>query len=242
MIGADSAATFAAGETRTIEQKTQKIDLIEDRIIVASTGAVGMGQRFRAVVSKAWQEKVFARHAPIEIGKLLSREAISDFGSTGAPKGGFGALVACYCREKPCLIEFGVTDFQPELKTSNIWYVSMGSGQMIADPFLGLMRKAFWDDGVPTCKDAEFVVTWILSLAIELNPGGVNGPVQVAVLKPEKGDFKATMLDPAQLDGHQGNVEGLVAHMRAYRDTLRGKGAEKALDVPKPEAAAEEKK
>src|SRR5690349_3966590 len=143
---------FSAGDnTPTIEQPTKKIDIIGERVIVAGTGAVGMGQRFTAVVDKAWQEKVFAKqqHSAIDIGKHLCAEGVKDFQSTGAQPGRFGALVAFVCREKPCLIEFGVTDFQPELKTSNIWYVSMGSGQKIADPFLGLMRQAFWDEGVP---------------------------------------------------------------------------------------------
>lgn len=237
VVGADSAATFHAGQTRTIEQVTKKIEIVADRVIVATTGAGGMGQRFAAVVEQAWHDKVFTKPA-IEVGKALSAAGISDFASTQAPRGTFGALVAFPCQQKPCLVEFGETDFQPELKTKNIWYVSMGSGQTIADPFLGLMREAFWDDGVPSCKDAEFVVTWILSQAIKLNPGGVNGPMQVAVLQPAEGNFIARVLDQPEIDGHEENVEGLIQHMRKYRDILRGVKVEGAPDVPKPVDAA----
>lgn len=236
VVGTDSAATFHAGQMRTIEQATKKLEIVADRVIVATTGAGGLGQRFTAVVAQAWQDKLFTK-PPLEVGKLLCAAGIKDFSSTGAPKGGFGALVAFPCQHKPHLVEFGDPDFQPELKTENIWYVSMGSGQMIADPFLGLMRHAFWDDGVPNCKDAEFVVTWILSQAIRLNTGGVNGPMQVAVLKASAGNFEARMLNEAELEGHEDNVEGLTAHMRKYRDILRGTAVENAPDVPKPEAA-----
>lgn len=233
VIGADSAATFTAGQTRTIEQATKKIEIVDGRVIVASSGPGGLGQRFAVIVEQAHKEKLFTKPA-IEVGKTLSASAIKDFSSTMAPKGNFGALVAFACQQKPCLVEFGSTDFQPELKTSNIWYVSMGSGQMIADPFLGLMRQAFWDDGVPSCKDAEFVVTWILSQAIKLNPGGVNGPMQLAVLQAAGGVFTARALDLPEIDGHEANVEGLIEHMRKYRDILRGNKTEAAPDVPKP--------
>ena len=237
VIGADSAATFHAGQMRTIEQVTKKIEIVADRVIVATSGAGGLGQRFAAVVEQAWQSKIFTKPA-IEVGKALSAAGINDFASTDAPKGNFGALVAFPCQQKPCLVEFGVTDFQPELKTKHIWYVSMGSGQTIADPFLGLMREAFWDEGVPSCKDAEFVVTWILSQAIKLNPGGVNGPMQVAVLQSVGGNFAARVLDDPEISGHEENVEGLVQHMRKYRDKLRGVKVDDAPDVPKPVEAA----
>jgi len=238
VVGADSAATFHAGQTRTIEQVTKKIEIVADRVIVATTGAGGLGQRFTAVVAQAWQDKVFT-NKPIEVGKALCAAGVKDFSSTAAPKGGFGALVAFPCQQKPHLVEFTEADFQPELKTENIWYVSMGSGQTIADPFLGLMRQAFWDDGVPSCKDAEFVVTWILSQAIKLNAGGVNGPMQIAVLQSSGGNLTARLLVPAAIEGHEDNVEGLIAHMRKYRDILRGGKIATAPDVPKPSTVVE---
>ena len=75
---------------------------------------------------------------------------------------------------------------------------------------------------MPSCKDAEFVVTWILSQAIKLNPGGVNEPMQIAALRLEAGSFTARTLEDAELEGHEDNVGGLIAHMRKYRDILRG--------------------
>lgn len=231
VIGTDSAATFAAGQVSTIEQSTRKIDIVGDHVIVAGTGAVGLSQRFTAIVDHAWREKVFQKSA-IEIGKFLAAEAIKDFSSTSAPRD-YGALVAFPCQHKHMLCEFAPPHFQPELKTDRIWYVSMGGAQAIADPFLGLIREVFWIEGVPTHSEAVFAVAWTLSHAIKLNPGGVNAPMQIAVLASEKGKLSARMLSDAEISEHQGNVEGAIDHLRKYGDILSGKNTAGAQDVPK---------
>ncbi|HSK80161.1 MAG TPA: hypothetical protein VLQ45_27150 [Thermoanaerobaculia bacterium] len=60
VIGTDSATTFG-GRLRTIEQATEKLDLIGDEIILAGAGSTGLRQRFRDIVEDAW---VFSgRHA-----------------------------------------------------------------------------------------------------------------------------------------------------------------------------------
>jgi len=180
VVGADSAATFAAGQVRTIERRPRKIEIVLEKVIVASTGQVGLGQRFGAVVQKGWSDNKF-KLSPIDVGKYLSASAIADFASTGAPRQ-LGALVAFPCEQKLCLCEFDPEHFQPEVKNDRLWYVSMGSGQAIADPFLGFIREVMWHDGLPTNQEAVFAVTWTISQAIKLNPGGINGPIQVAVL------------------------------------------------------------
>lgn len=235
VVGSDSAATFAAGQVRTIEQLTKKIDVIGDHVIVAGTGAVGLGQRFTAIVQDAWDKKIFT-HSAIEIGKYLSAAAIQDFASTHAGLGQFGALVAFPCHDGPQLIEFGVADFQPELKEPDrLWYVSMGSGQAIADPFLALMREVFWDDGTPSHTDGTFAVTWTLTHAIKVNPGGVNGPPQIAVLSRENGKYRARLLDDGDLAEHQQNVQGAIEHLRLYPLILKG---EAAPCTPEPPTSA----
>lgn len=46
VVGADSSATFNAGQINTMEQKTKKIQIIDNKIIIAGTGSIGLGQRF----------------------------------------------------------------------------------------------------------------------------------------------------------------------------------------------------
>lgn len=232
VVGSDSAATFSAGQTRTIEQITKKIDIVGEKIIVAGTGQIGLGQRFNAVVTKAWDEKEF-RSDHIDAAKKLSAKGIEDFNSTHIRPGGYGCLVAFPIKNKLHLCEFAIDDFQPEFKTLNLWYVAMGSGQAICDPFLGLMRKVFWKDGPPSYQDGIFAVTWAIQHAIDVNPGGVNGPLQIAVLSTKNGPPHASLLSDDELSEHLNNVEGAIKHMGNYADLLRGKNNAETPDVPK---------
>lgn len=234
VIGSDSAATFSAGQMRTIEQVTQKIDIVGDKVIVAGTGQIGLGQRFTDIVQRAWNEKKITRDA-IQIAKLLSAQGIEDFTSTQAPRE-YGCLVAFPVSGKLHLCEFAISDFQPELKTARLWYVSMGSGQPICDPFLGLMRQAFWKAGPPNVQEGVFAVMWAIEHAIALNPGGVNGPVQIATLSlNSKGEPHARLLSEPDLAEHHSNVEGAIAHLGNYADVIRGKDPKAAPpEIPTP--------
>ena len=50
VVGTDSSMTMASGTFRTIEQPTEKLDVVDNRAIIAGTGSVGHGQRFRNVI------------------------------------------------------------------------------------------------------------------------------------------------------------------------------------------------
>ena len=232
VIGADSAATFTAGQHRTIEQPTDKLDIVADQVIVAGTGQIGMGQRFCAVVRKLWTDGA-ARNGAIEAVKAFAREAIADFGSTQAPKGQFGALVAFPSGGLPHLCEFAVSDLQPELKSERLWYVSMGSGQLITDPFLGFIREVFWDGGRPKLQDAVFAVTWTLDQAVQLTPGGVNEPICVAVLERASGGFRARRLSEEELAQHRENVAAAKAHLREFAAKHQPSAAPTVPEVPR---------
>jgi 20S proteasome alpha/beta subunit len=236
VIGTDSAATFTAGpQLRTIEQPgVKKISIIADRIIVAGTGEIGLGQRFCQVVQTAHdQHKLFQKES-VEVGRQLAASAVNDFASTKADRGSYGALVAFPTGSSFELCEFATSNFQPELKR-DIWYVSMGSGQPIADPCLGFIRQAFWADGVPSSEDGVFAVVWTLAQAIKLNPGGINAPMQVATLNTRSGKAHARLLDEAEILEHEENVNGAIEHLRQYRGKIQGGDA---VDLPKAPAAA----
>lgn len=227
VIGSDSSATFAAHPTvRTIEQKVKKIEIIEDSLIVAGTGQIGCGQRFCNIVKKCYDGKIFSHKEHIEIGTHLCSETRKDFGSTGLQHDQYGSLLAFSKGEKFYLCEFATHDFQPEFKTKSMWFVSMGSGQPITDPFLGLMRKVFWGDNLPNVSTATFVATWTLLHAIELNTGGIQGPVQMSVLHKDKsGKFKATILSEEELQQHIESATAAETHLGDFKNILLGNTA-----------------
>ena len=216
VIGTDSAAMFGPINRATISQPfLQKIEIIDDRVIIAGTGAIGLGQRFVDVVSKCWENDELKNKSAVDVGRILSQKAVKDFQGTGAKQGMYGALVAVACQPKDQtrraeIIEFDVTDFQPEIKTKNLWYASMGSGQFVADPLLGFVRKTFWGDEPPTYQDGIFAATMVLKLSCEMDTGGVAEPIQMAVLEPDKGQYHARRLTEDELAEHKQNVDNAI--------------------------------
>lgn len=241
VIGADSSSTFGMGQFRTIEQPTDKISVVGKQILVAGTGAVGLNQRFDAIVSGAHQQNLFANaKVPIDIVNALSKHAIDNFKYTHIypfpPGMSYGALLA-FCKNKQLfLCEFDPINFQPELKEAGlkkIWYVAMGSGQLIADPFLGFIRDVFWDNAPPSCQDGIFAAVWTLSHTIDLNPGGINGPIRIATLRLVDGKCEARILEDRELEEHKQHVAEIKMHLREYRDQMRAQAGDSIPDIPK---------
>ncbi len=224
VVGTDSAATFSDGSKRTIEQPVDyKLTIINARIIVAITGEIGMGQRFLNVVRRSADEPdgILAK-GRFDATKTLSRLMLADWRESGVSRPlGLGALVAFQSVEGPVLAQYNTTTFQPELKDEGLWFASMGSGQMICDPFLALLRRTLFRDGEqPNVNEGVFLVTWALHQAIELNPGGIGGDMRVAVLTRSGGaQFE-------ELSEHRENVEAAERHLGAYRDMLRRQSAD----------------
>ena len=222
VVGTDSSSTFAAGQIRTIEQTTDKIHIIDGRIILAGTGPVGYTQRVNAVVEKVWANKGF-KGSGLEVAKRISKESIEDFNSTYGCRNplNYGSLLAYPVENNHHLCEFDVNNFQPEMKTDRIWYCSMGSGQLITDPFLGFIREVFWQTGRPAVPDGVFAVTWSLEHVITLNPAGVNGPINIAVLeKAQDGKLHARVLDESELGQHRQSVQAAKERLRGYKADL----------------------
>jgi len=130
----------------------------------------------------------------------------------------YGALVAYPTGTKANLCEFSVVDFQPELKTDKLWFVSMGSGQLITDPFLAFIHEVFWDKGLPTVNDAVFAVKWTLDHAVKYNAGGINGPIKIAVLENLSGKQRARLLSDEDLLEHNENINECKEVLRNLRD------------------------
>ena len=243
VIGSDSSATFAAGggSFRTIEQECKKVEIVQDKVILSGTGQIGLGQRFCEIVDSYWKNKNYDGKTHIQIGRDLCRRAIEDFNFTyGIGEKGvvqYGALLAFPHTDSFYLCEFTEGNLQPEFKTTSLWYVSMGSGQLITDPFLGFIRKIFWGNNLPKLQDGIFATTWALSHAIELNPGGINGPLQLAVLRKNGTNSEVKVLENSEIEEHVNNTKELEKHISDYK-TRFGDGETK--EIPKFEAEAVE--
>jgi len=232
VIGSDSSATFThSAQFRTIEQIVKKIEVIQGQVILASTGPFGLAQRYHEIIKEYWGNGKGKGKGHIEIGKELCAAAYADFAFTGVRPGQYGALVALPCSKTGAqLCEFSVVDFQPEFKTKSMWFASMGSGQPITDPFLGLMRRVFWPDSMPLLNEGIFAVTWTLNHVIELNPGGINGPPQIAILDSKKNQAK--ILSDAELAEHTNNAKTAERYLGKYKEILQGKNVADIPEIP----------
>jgi 20S proteasome alpha/beta subunit len=232
IIGADSRATFGAGGIHTIEQDMQKIDIIGNDVIVACTGSVGLAQRFVHEVHQARSSSTFLRQHKQMTASSFCKLGVNNFSSTmlsahhpdWKPHFGIGALTAFPGHDgELCLCEFETGSFQPEFKNDRLWYCAMGSGQLIADTVLGFFREVFWKDGPPTSiSDGVFAVVWTLQQVISLNPGGVGGDPNIAVLrKDNSGNAQATMLSIDEIEEHRNSVEAAIDALRNYKSNLQ---------------------
>ena len=162
--------TFAVGQkSHTIKQPfLQKINVIDPKVIVTCTGQIGLGQRFADIVETYWGKERLYQKRPIDVGRILAQAVRKDFIDTGVSTGNLGGLIAFKCNEgPPVLIEFEPDNFQPEMKTKDNWYVSMGSGQHVADPLLGFIRKVFWGMPHQTFRKEFLQLQWCLNLDVK---------------------------------------------------------------------------
>jgi hypothetical protein len=229
VIGTDSAATFGhAGGINTIEQPVKKIEIIHDTMIVAGTGALGLGQRFCHVARTKWGEKTFRDSGQHPITQGISRGALDNFQETyvsplqhGPLSVNYGALVAFPFGRNSHMCEFEAMSLQPELKGDQPHHCSMGSGQLITDSFLGFLRSVFWDGDRPTLAEGIFYTVWTLQQAIDLNPGGVNGPINIAILEDTKANgWRARLLSEEEFSQHLLHMEDVKKHLAQFKDRL----------------------
>lgn len=199
VIGADSMATSAHGTNPVMQIPSgEKLRLIGNKAILAATGAVGLSQRIRIIADRMWEQKQF-NGTGMTVAKAFAGQCMTDFGESKVQMSpqhglGFGALLAMVVGNEPYLVEFASTDFQPEIKVPPLFYVSMGSGQALADPFLAFVDRVLWKRTMPNVETAKIGVFWALYHTIQLAPGGVGGDIRIGVVRKVGIDWKAEIL------------------------------------------------
>lgn len=226
IVGADSVATSASGPYPVMQIPSHdKVSLIGDRILVAGTGEVGLGQRFKGHVSTAWKAKVFNKSC-IDCAVQIATAACQDFSKSGTPRTphagfGYGAILAAPFNDVAEVVEFSITTLQPELKIFPIHFVSMGSGQTLADPFLAFVNRVLWKNKSPSIRDGLLGVFWTLFHTITVAPGGVGAPIQIGVLKRENGMWHASVsnqTDLEQISQHIAALENGIHDTRLFEN------------------------
>jgi len=194
-----------------------KIRVFGDNVIMATTGPIGYTQRLHHHLEATVKGNVFANFDAREATSNISKRFLTDIQESRAPMSpqegiGFGGLIAAVMKDVPYLAEFATTNFQAEIKTGKLFFGSMGSGQMLADPFLAFVCRVLWGSQMPTVDRGKFGVYWVLEHTIKLAPGKVGPPIQLATLQKVGGNWVAKEQDTQESAQYVRALEEYIGH------------------------------
>jgi hypothetical protein len=204
VIGSDSIATSAAGVTPIMQiESNDKIRIFADKIVIATTGSIGYTQRLHLQIDACIKGNVFVNYKHDRLTQHIAKIFLADLQSSLAPNYpqvgiNFGALMAAVIDGAPCLIEFATNNFQPEYKEKKMFFVSMGSGQPLADPFLAFVSRVLWKDNLPDVRLGRFGLYWVLLHTLKYAPGMVGHPIRLATLTKKGENWAALMAEDNQ--------------------------------------------
>lgn len=252
VIASDSAATFGANGQATIgQQSVQKVAIIQNRIVFAGTGAVGIAQLIIDSLDRGWGiERAFTalRTAPQMMHAVGTR-----IGALVEPYLKTAGLQMQVTREAnaslcKCLVAMPVAnrfhlfqfDFNgsPELATRDLPFVALGSGQAIADPFLALLKRLLWPNHEPSIAEGRLAAVWTIDHVRRTTPGGVGGEIQLATLTDAAQGVNESVALAGQDEVNE-HLQAVEAALEALVAQIRGVATTRAtVDAPQfPEQA-----
>ena len=234
VIGADSKATYALPDGRpTVEQvMDSKIHRVDDKLIYAFAGDMSLGQDVMHSLSKSWEKhkskskeniknnlskavvepvKEYAERSQ-SVALLMRAASVQDPVVT--------SIVAFVTKDQPALIHYNLAG-HPEEITRGLTFVTIGSGQLYADPFVAFVKRVAWKNGQPrTVKQGIVGVLWALQYAGDSSTSGVGGPFSIGVLAKEKGEWKASVLEGERLEIFQGAIRSAERRLHEELNNL----------------------
>jgi len=246
-MASDSAATFGAGGMFTIgQQAVRKLVKVNNHILCSGTGAIGVSQMIADTVARLWSDnkiKGTPESAMDTIGRAINalvrpylEAAAWQRNITGeAAQSLCKSLVALPVDKKPCLLSFDFNGI-PERATAELPFVAMGSGQMIADPFLAFLRRVLWKSTEPTLAEGRLAAVWTIDHVRRTHPGGVGGDIQLASLVPKGAGLPEIEITPGEGAGSiQEHLVRVTSAEQVLVDELRGVKPADAPVIPQPQ-------
>lgn len=249
VMAADGAATLGSMGQTTALQPVKKLSVLQSKMVIGVSGAVGLGQRLTGSLNKIWEGGQLSGKKSYEAMAIISngfREHIlPELQVAQAARGAIGnsslsdaltaSLVALPISGSLCLFQFDPQG-SPEESTDTLPFVSVGSGQQYADPFLGFLRRVFWSSSPPAIADGIFAAMWTLLHVIYVNPGGVAEPIQLVTLQQNGRDTEIKEYTEEELHEHREAVANAELHLNQYSEKLRP--SMDAPEIPEPVLAA----
>jgi 20S proteasome alpha/beta subunit len=236
VIAADSALTIGS----VIEQSyAKKVACISDDLIVAFAGDLGFAQRFRQVAKDIWgQDKQNLRaedfHKLIE---AFSIGGISEHIKYIRPTDPINISTECIIGFSHCnrhhLSVFQNGSFQPIVINENRPFHSLGSGHYLTNPFLHFIKEVFWEGkSCPKLPTGIFSALMAMNLAVELNAGGINAPIHIAVLENTENGYKCRILHTDEMSMHEENYKAALKYFSKYSHFYDRENIQNAPSIP----------
>ena len=244
VIAADRQATHGALGQSTVGQSVTKVQVINGEALYATSGHKGLGQQLCAIVDSKQPEFKNQGYDRV-IAKLQeSLRPIIDAGFQTATHAGrvvgnniaandciCGGLLAARFKDGLKLVEI-TPQVAVEYMTDDMPFISMGSGKMSADPFLGFLRKVYWPKELPTIQEGALAAYWTIQHAIDMKVTGVGFSVDVFCVVPSGKTFSARKLDDAELAEHVSFIEASEDALRNVRDAITAPIADIPVETP----------
>lgn len=249
VIAADSAATFSAGPMPTISHSNQrKISIIAGKVMLACSGPVGLAQGLAHDVNQLVSTNDYSKISePIpairEIRNCIAPEIQRAIDQSNKAAVGLqdasllqNARITAVCgfifnRGKQFGLAEIMADGNVELKTPNAPFVSIGSGQVTADPFTKFAVKVIGGDADLTLAQATLAAIWSVSHGIECSPGGIDHPITSARIARDGQDWVIEELDTMAVDEHTAKIESIEA---SIKEACKDGGPEAVNAPPEP--------
>ncbi len=218
----------------TIRQTARKIHVVDGRVLIGCAGLVGLGQRYMGELHQMLSEdRDFSTLPPYRLmaniqqrftdatqetmQSLALAKRFSDLGVLNA--GLAGTIVAMRSAGELALFSFDEV-CNPEGATADLPFVSVGSGQILADPFLAHVKRVLWGDAQPPMALGTLGVIWTLQHVIGVNPGGISAPLEVYQMTlDDAGDVHIEKMHPDSVTDAESQIMDIETRMREIATT-----------------------
>ena len=220
VVAADSMLTANMGALATGHHHGRKVHILPDHHVFAFAGDQGQAERFRVMASANTARAAAGPHA-LDYGLFLTQNIVAQFNSTGIGNTINMNAVLAYTHGKAMSVCAFMGLLQPWLLDQYHYFVALGSGKQMADPFLRFLLDIF-SPTQPSVREAVFLATWTLQHTINTNPGGVAGPIRIVVVEQAAGAFSARELSPDEIGEQQQAITDAEAKLRDWRSVIAG--------------------
>ena len=234
VIAADGMASQNLGTTPFVGISNLKVHPINDDLIVACAGDDNLMTHFICflksnylTIFKEHQAKSsnvlalmtelggkFAHHI-MNIYRQYPAEWYSQVLETFNRNGfSFQAVIALHFNHNHYMFSYDNRFNAMMLRDNGIWHIILGSGHLVANPSIHLVKKILNIKLMPKVDRGQILAYWTVSHAIDVSSGGIGGEIKIAVL--QKSGEKYVVSTANNISEHEEFIEDMYKHIWRY--------------------------